>query len=135
MDAYPDTKISGRVDQIGFEARQINSVTTYIVDVLPEQTPDFMRAGMTANVTFFIDSKKDIVLIPNEALKIRNGKTIAMVPSSTGPVEKEVSLGVSDGKQSEVLSGLEENDIVLVRQIRFESGTGLLSPMRGPHGR
>ena len=79
LDAYPESKISGQVDQIAFEAKQVNSVTTYVVDVLPDQTPEFMRAGMTANVTFSIDSKQNVLLIPNEALKIKNGKTVTMI--------------------------------------------------------
>jgi macrolide-specific efflux system membrane fusion protein len=136
LDAYPEAKILGSVDQISFEARTINSVTTYLTDVLPDQTPEFMRAGMTANVTFSIDSKQNVLLIPNEALKMRNGKTIATVPSATGPEEKEISLGVSDGKQSEVLNGLHENDTILIRQINAETpSSGLFAPMRGPRGR
>jgi len=135
LDAYPETKISGQVDQIAYEARQFNSVTTYLVDVLPDQTPDFMRAGMTANVTFNIDGKQNVLLIPNEALKIRNGRAITMIPSNSGPIEREITVGVSDGKVSEVLSGLEENDTVLIRQIQAKSNSGLLSPLRGPRGR
>jgi macrolide-specific efflux system membrane fusion protein len=133
LDAYPEAKISGQVDQIAYEARQYNSVTTYLVDVLPDQTPDYMRAGMTANVTFNIDGKQNVLLIPNEAFKIRNGKAIIMVPSSAGPAEKEITLGVSDGKMSEVIAGLQENDTILIRQLPVKSGSSLL-PMRGPRG-
>jgi macrolide-specific efflux system membrane fusion protein len=135
LDAYPETTISGQVDQIAYEARQYNSVTTYLVDVLPDRAPDFMRAGMTANVTFKIDGKQNVLLIPNEALKIRNGKTLTMVPSASGPQERELALGVSDGKVSEVLSGLSENDTVLIRQIQPKSNNSFLSPLRGPRGR
>jgi macrolide-specific efflux system membrane fusion protein len=136
LDAYPDSDIHGRVDLIGFEAKQVSGVTTYIVDVLPDETPEFMRAGMTANVTFSIDSRQGVLLIPNEALKIRGGKTIAMVPSEKGdPEEREIELGASDGKQSEVLSGLKEGDTVLIRQIKPGTNTGIFSPLRGPHGR
>lgn len=134
LDAYPESDISGQVDKISYEARQYWSVTTYLVDVLPDQTPDFMRAGMTANVTFNIDSKQNVLLVPNEALKMRNGKTLIMVPGSGGPTEKEISVGVSDGKMSEVVSGLQENDTVLIRQIQSKE-SGWISPLRGPRGR
>jgi macrolide-specific efflux system membrane fusion protein len=110
------------------------SVTTYLVDVLPDQTPDFMRAGMTANVTFNIDSKQNVLLVPNEALKMHNGKTLIMVPSASGPAEKEITVGASDGKVSEVLTGLQENDTVLIRQIQVKE-PGWTSPLRGPRGR
>lgn len=130
LDAYPETQIAGQVDQIGYEAKTINSVTTYIVDVLPDHTPDLMRAGMTANVTFFISSKQSVVLIPNEALKMRGGKTLTTVYNESGDaIEKEIEVGASDGRQSEVLSGLQENDTVLIRQIQGkQQGSLLFSP-------
>jgi membrane fusion protein, macrolide-specific efflux system len=136
LDAYPDTMIAGQVDLIGYEARTINSVTTYIVDVLPDHAPDVMRAGMTANVNFFIDSKQNVVLIPNEALKMRNGKTLTMVPNGSGDaIEKQITVGSSDGKQSEVIEGLKENDTVLIRQIHSDGqGSTLFEPLRGPRG-
>lgn len=134
LDAYPESNISGQVDKISYEARQYWSVTTYLVDVLPDQTPEFMRAGMTANVTFNIDSKQNVLLVPNEALKMRNGKTLIMVPGSSGPTEKEITVGVSDGRNSEVVSGLQENDTVLIRQIKSKE-SGWVSPLRGPRGR
>ena len=134
LDAYPESDINGQVDKISYEARQYWSVTTYLVDVLPDQTPDFMRAGMTANVTFNIDSKQNVLLVPNEALKMRGGKTLIMVPGNTGPTEKEITVGVSDGKMSEVVTGLQENDTVLIRQIQSKE-SGWISPLRGPRGR
>lgn len=57
LDAYPDQKIPAVVDQIAFEAKTVSNVTTYIVDVVPDSEPEFMRSGMTANIKFFVKSK------------------------------------------------------------------------------
>lgn len=124
LDAYPETKIAGSVHQIGYEAKNINSVTTYLVDLLPEQPPEFMRAGMTANVTFFIDSKHGVLLIPNEGYHMREGKAFALVSEHGRATEREIAVGASDGKQSEVLSGLQEEDIVFIRRLQPESKSG-----------
>src|SRR5262249_54993338 len=51
LDAYPQEKLDAIVDQIAYDAKTVNSVTTYVVDVLPRNTPKFMRSSMTANVT------------------------------------------------------------------------------------
>src|SRR6185295_1884406 len=55
LDAYPQKEFPASVDKIAYDATTVNNVTTYIVDVLPENTPDFLRSGMTANVNFLID--------------------------------------------------------------------------------
>jgi macrolide-specific efflux system membrane fusion protein len=118
LDAYPTQKIPAHVDQIAFEAKTVSNVTTYVVDVLPEQTPETMRSGMTANVTFLISSKKNILLLPVEAIRTERGKSYAMVKKSqdSKPTEVTLELGESDGRRTEVLSGLQEGDRVLSLQ-------------------
>jgi macrolide-specific efflux system membrane fusion protein len=135
LDAYPGTKIPAEVDQIAFEATVVNSVTTYIVDVLPKEVPEFMRSGMTANVTFFVDGKKDVLTVPNDAVKIQDGRSVVLVLHKGDKKEKEVKIGMSDGKKSEVIEGLEEGEVVLSAQIKprekgKKSGSPL-NPMRG----
>ncbi len=136
LDAYPGQKIKAVVDQIAFDAKTVNSVTTYIVDVLPEQTPATMRSGMTANVTFFIESKKDILLVPSEAIKVQDGRTIVSVRGPDGtPQPRDIQVGVTDGKNTEVLDGLEVGETVMVAHVKLgrdgKKGTNPFSPMGG----
>lgn len=137
LDAYQDHKIAAKVDRIAFDAKTVNNVTTYIVDVLPNVTPAFMRSGMTANVVFHVTSKDGVVLVPTKALKIVNGSNSVLLKGEDGkPVQREVELGVSDGRMSEVISGLKEGDIVMVQNMRAankNNGTSPFSPM-GPRG-
>ena len=147
LDAYPREKIPATVDQIAFEAKTVNNVTTYIVDVLPEKTPETMRSGMTANVSFDVDSRKDVLVVPAEALKMEKGRTTVLVPGKApGPqykdaAEKEIRTGINDGKKYEVLSGLSEGDVILAPEIRLptdKAGSGAaspFSPMRPGMGR
>lgn len=113
LDAYPETQIPALVDQIAFEAKTVNNVTTYLVDVLPTSTPEFMRAGMTANVNFHLASKKDVLLLPSEALRLIDGKSTVAITVNGTVEDREVTVGLSDGKKSEVLAGLKEGDVAL----------------------
>jgi macrolide-specific efflux system membrane fusion protein len=134
LDAYPDQKIAARVDQIAFEAKTVNNVTTYLVTVVPNETPKTMRSGMTANVTFFVKSKENILLAPVEFIKYQNGKPVVMVKVEKGPpVEREIQLGASDGKMSEVLSGLQEGETIVMAlgQGKGSKATNPFSPMGG----
>ena len=125
LDAYPDKIINGRAIQIAFDARTINNVTTYIVDVLPDVVPEFMRSGMTTNVNFEVGFKKNILLIPNRAIISDENKYYVLVrdknDNSKGkitklpPVKKFIKLGISNGTLTEIIQK-KENDIVQINE-------------------
>lgn len=131
LDAYPNKVISAIVDQIAYEATTVNNVTTYSIDVLPDEELVNMRSGMTANVTFIGETKNDILVVPNEFIKYENGKPRVLVMKNNKTDNREVLLGLSDGKISEVLSGLELGDkIVLYIETKGKSSSGSpFSPM------
>ncbi|MBV2169355.1 MAG: efflux RND transporter periplasmic adaptor subunit [Bdellovibrio sp.] len=120
LDAYPEKMIPAIVDQIAFDATTVSNVTTYIVDVVPKQTPEFFRSGMTANVTFYVASKKGVLLVPSEALKVSEGKTMVLLKASEGQKGglRNIRVGSSDGHRTEVLEGLQEGDVVLSTEFK-----------------
>lgn len=125
LDAYAKQSIPAHVDQIAFDAKTVNNVTTYIVDVLPEETPAYLRSGMTANVTFYITEKKDTLLIPSEAIKTEDGKFYVLTAATNQrdpPIPKQVEVGISDGKRSEILSGVTVEDTVLMVRLKSKGG-------------
>lgn len=115
LDAYPKDPISAHVDKLAFDSTTTNNVTTYAIEVRPDKTPEFMRSGMTANVTFSVQSKTNVLVIPSEAMKVVDGKSIVMVRGEKGPVEKVISTGLTDGKINEILDGLEVGSVVLIQ--------------------
>ncbi len=131
LDAYPNDKIEAIVDRIAFDAKTISNVTTYTVDVLPLKTPSYFRSGMTANVRFVGPKKESILVLRNDFVKYIDGKPFVLVKSSHGVIEKEVELGITDGKKTEVLSGLQEGDIVLKSTAKkeFKPNSNPFSPM------
>ncbi len=138
LEAYPNEKINGRVDRISFESKIVNNVTIYEVDVLPAQVPDFMRSGMSAEVQFLVAQQQNALVLPVLAVN-RNGKRSTveiMDPKSKKPIEKEVRVGISDGKRIEILEGLQVGDQVLVAQyqrpVKSETPTNPLNPMPRP---
>jgi macrolide-specific efflux system membrane fusion protein len=129
LDAYPDHSFDGRVDQIAFDAKTVNNVTTYAVEVIPEKVPGFMRSGMTANVSFRVASRKDVLWISNDALRVRDGKASVLPAGANGPGEERgVTVGLTDGKRSEIVEGLAEGDKVLAVQIKTTTGKGSDKP-------
>lgn len=119
LDAYPEHSFKGRVEAIAYDAKTVSNVTTYEVDVQPHNPPPFLRAGMTANVRFHIASKKDALLVPSAAIRVRNGSAYVLAAGEgKTPAEREIKVGLTDGRNSEVAEGLAEGDKVLIAQLR-----------------
>lgn len=118
LDSYPNDTIKAKVDRIAYEAKTVNNVTTYLVDVLPETAPEFMRSGMTANVTFHVNKRVGVIIVPTEFIRYDTGKpTILLKRDKEEPLEKDIQLGASDGKQSEVLNGVEVGETILFKNL------------------
>lgn len=71
VDAFPNRTFSGRVSQVRFEPVTSQNVVTYvaIVDVRNEDLK--LRPGMTANATIITSERRNIVRVPNAALRFR----------------------------------------------------------------
>jgi len=116
LDAYPNVRVEARVDHISFESEIVNNVTIYEVDVLPEVTPEVFRSGMSANVEVVEKSKTDVLIVPLEAVQRDQDNAFVLFSQEKGgsPVKQRVSLGISDGVNVEITSGLKAKDKIIV---------------------
>jgi macrolide-specific efflux system membrane fusion protein len=140
LDAYPSVEIKGVVDHIAYESKLINNVTIYDVEILPEKVPEFFRSGMSASVQIVEKSKENVLLIPNEALIRKNGDFFVKFASINGNSEelRKIALGLSDDINSEVVSGLNPNDTILIETKSFNlpkdsTGSNPFMPSRRAH--
>jgi len=130
LDAYPGDVVPATVGALAYEAKTVSNVTTYTVDVVPARIPARMRSGMTATVTFLISSKENVLQVPAHALHDDDGRKSVLVPDANGvPREQAVETGLSDGRQTEILSGLNEGDKVLIAQAKRDKPSGSASPL------
>jgi macrolide-specific efflux system membrane fusion protein len=131
LDAYPEESVPASVGALAYEAKNVSNVTTYTVDVVPARIPAQMRSGMTATVTFLITVKDDVLQVPAHALHDDDGHKSVLVPGANGvPREQAVETGLSDGRQTEILSGLNEGDRVLIAQAKRDNKrAGSASPL------
>lgn len=129
LDAYPDQGMPAHVDQIAYDSKTVNNVTTYEVDVLPEQIPAFMRSGMTASVAFQMDARQAVVRVPSRAVVERDGRAYVQAVDAGGRrEERAVQTGLSDGKFTEITDGLNEGDKLLIEQLKTEKRNGGTNP-------
>lgn len=135
VDAYPDRRFKGKVSQIRLSPTVTQNVVTYNVVLSVDNSHLMLKPGMTANVTFVVENKKDVIKIPNAALRfkmpnsppskqqgiwmMRNGK----------PVRVAVKTGISDGEWTELIEGdIKEGEEVVVDILSQKKGSSQSSP-------
>ena len=71
VDAYPGQKFKGAVRDVRNASQTVQNVVTYdaVLDVQNEDGR--LKPGMTANVTFVYAEAKDVLVVPNAALRFR----------------------------------------------------------------
>ncbi|MES2529113.1 MAG: HlyD family efflux transporter periplasmic adaptor subunit [Bdellovibrionota bacterium] len=116
LDAYPDTPIEGKVVHLAYDATLTNNVTTYQVDVLPLNPPEFLRSGMTSNVNVEVEKKENVLKIPSIAVQTTEEGPMVLTGTEKKPSMIPIQTGLDDGKFIEVTGGILEGEEVLVKQ-------------------
>jgi HlyD family secretion protein len=118
LDALPNTDLEGDIKAISLipvTKPQNSGVVVYEIKVGLKGTPPLeIKSGMSATVDIITEEKKDILLVPNKAVKKNSqGQSVVNVFSNKQYEERVVVLGITDGTQTEVISGLQVGDLVI----------------------
>jgi hypothetical protein len=74
-----------------------------------------LREGLTVTVSIITEERASVLLVPNRAITSRSGKYYVQVVSSPGVTEERmIQAGITDGQNTEVISGLSEGDQVSI---------------------
>jgi RND family efflux transporter MFP subunit len=71
-----------------------------------------LREGLTVTVSITAEQRTNILLVPNKAITSRSGRYYVQVVSAGQTTEKMIQTGITDGQNTEVISGLNEGDVV-----------------------
>ena len=106
MGQIRDECISGNVTGGGRPANLNDSNGTRIKPAI----------GMNASVTMLLEIKEDVLIVPTRAVQSNNGREVVTVMSQdqTTTTNVPVRTGITNGDQTEIISGLEEGQVVLL---------------------
>ena len=115
VDAFPERSFSARVKRITPRAVKLNNVTSFDVYLeFPERPPE-LRIGMTADVGFQTGSVQAQTLVPTVAIVTEDGRPgVLLVDDDRQPRFQPVELGISSGRDTQILSGLEPDTRVFI---------------------
>ena len=72
--------------------------------------------GMNASVTMLLEIKEDVLIVPAQAIQSDKGREVVTVLGQDRITTDSVpvSIGITNGDQTEIISGLEEGQVVLI---------------------
>lgn len=107
------------------------SAIYYYANVLIDNPNRTLRIGMTTENNIKIANAKDVLLVSNMAIQKLDGKSFVNVLNDKNqPEPREVETGVQNDFQTEIKSGLNEGEKVIVSQVA--NGEKVGSMPRGP---
>ncbi len=118
LDAFPGKSFQGQVTQLSPSPTQRQGSTVYPAIVTFQRPADlFLRPGMAANLSITSLSRTNVLLVPNRTLETIGLRKYVTRPRSDGTLDKiPVEVGLSNPDQSEIISGLNEGDQVVIPQ-------------------
>lgn len=143
VDAFPGETFHGKLTQIRFSPNEVQGVVTYsaVIDVANPELK--LRPGMTATVSVDTRRASGVASVPNAALRfrpvkieqgppgaaappppvfsteIKAGQARVYLPAASpndDPIEKVVEVGITDGRFTEIKSGLTLGEGVVTEQ-------------------
>ena len=123
--------VRGTITEVSKEGEYTNGVTTFTATIsLPKDNN--LRVGMSAEAKVVNQKVSDAVLLPMTAIQFdgQSSPYVLLKDSNNIPRRVSLTLGINDGVQVEIKSGITVNDIVLVPPTEKATGFGPGSQMR-----
>lgn len=119
IGAMQGTVLQATLEYISPKAADVNGIIMFEVKAaakIPESV--FVRAGYSANASIVTDSREGVLTLPESTIQFEEGKPCVYI--LTSPEEspeqtfekRDVTLGLSDGVNIEIVSGVTETDKV-----------------------
>lgn len=138
VDTYPDEIFAGKVSQVRLQPTTTSNVVTYEVVIDAPNQSMKLKPGLTANITIITQEAKNVLLVPVKALSFKpelpeppqmpQGDSLHKRPMAIegdqlfikdthGMHPTAVSIGITNGIQTEIVSGVNEGDSVITAQL------------------
>ena len=114
-DAYHKKTFEGRVSRIAPKGEVDNSITIFKVKIeILGEGKDILKPMMSGNVDIISQELKDVLYLPREGVRKKGDIFYAAILVNDLPEEVPVKLGVQNPIHTQVVSGLEDGQEVLI---------------------
>ena len=135
LDAVPDAKPEGRVVRIDPQAINDRDVTTVHVRVEIKNPDAGIKPGMNATCQFILRDVHGVLVVPSDAVKEgrTGGSTVRVLTKDKKAETRAVTVGVVGSDKTEIKSGLQAGDTVILGIVPPAGDGGGGAPPSGGH--
>ncbi|MBO2451593.1 HlyD family efflux transporter periplasmic adaptor subunit [Actinomadura barringtoniae] len=123
FDALTGKTATGKISEIAVSPTTTNNVVTYPVTIKLTEVPSGVRVGQTSTVEIVTGSASDVLYVPTAAIKTAGGQSTVTVMVNGKQVVKTVETGIKGDQGTEIKSGLEEGDQIVITSTTTGTGT------------
>lgn len=126
FDSLPGVNAEGTVLTVAPTGVNISGVTNYYATVVMNKADPQMRSGLTTQAGVMVNQLDNVITVPNSAVIKRDGRSLVLVPGPNPgdqPTEREFVPGEVGDITTEVLSGLDEGQMIVPPAPAAPSGT------------
>ena len=114
FDAFPDKVFTGYIYSINPAPETIQGVSYYKAEIKADNLPEKLRVGMSADVNILAEKKEGVLYLPLYLMDNVTADTgLVKLDGNNGSEETEIKIGLNNYKGVEVISGLNEGDVVV----------------------
>ena len=139
FDAIDSLSITGEVAEIDALGTVTQGVVTYNVKIIFDTQDERVKPGMSVAAAIITDSKQDILLLPNSAIKSFGTTSYVEMPDEVIPAsdlgnksgitlknplrQQPIEIGLVNDSQTEVTAGLKEGDQIITQTINSNTSS------------
>ena len=120
VDTYTDTDFEGKVTAIYPKAEIQDNVVNYITTiVITDNKGKILRPEMTATVNLFLETRQNVLAVPNGAIRRDKGRKFVYVLQQNQPAQRWIKTGWRNVSFTEIFDGLDEGERVILDDVIF----------------
>jgi HlyD family secretion protein len=115
FDAILGKSYNGVIVEVDQTGSIVQGAVNFTVTVELTDADEFVKPGMTAAVTILVKEVKDVLVVPNRAVRVVDGQRVVYILKDGVPEAVKVRLGSSSDTDSEVVgSELKAGDLIIL---------------------
>ena len=121
--ALPDTRVTGKVKTVAPTATTANNVNSYAVVISLDSVPSGARIGQTVTAVVAISAASNVIRVPASSVRTVGSQRLVTVSTNGATELRPVEVGVEGDSYTEIKSGVNVGDQVVVVTQTTSGGT------------
>lgn len=130
FDAIDGLTLTGKVEQMDNMGTITNSVVNYNVVIAFDTLDDRVKPEMSTSASIITDTKVDVLVAPNAAVKTNDNSHYVQVLTNGAPEQKPVEIGIVSDSKTEIKSGINEGEEVVTQTVSVSSSGAITTAAR-----